>query len=100
MMRVSWLVSLVLLTCLGLSGTVGATTTSVAQTASHNHEFFLGDASGKGAPLVGTSNLRWGNYGTYATGNSQSHTHSLAASTGTASSLSPYYALAYVMRIA
>lgn len=87
-----------------LSGTVGATTTSVAQTASHGHAIILTTTGQNGTVGVyglsvsaeaGRSDSRiiW-------TGGSQSHTHSLAASTGTANNLSPYYSLAYIMRIA
>ena len=92
-----------------VSGTVGATTLTESQLAAHGH----------------TAQLRsghWDNFGqlpegqpygsgvadwttrtsekSHNTGSSQSHTHSLVASTGTASSLSPYYALAYIMRVA
>ena len=100
MMRKSWLVSLVLLTYLGLSGTVGATTTSVAQTANHAHETSRGNYTGDNRPYYQGAGTLQGSISTYATGGSQSHTHSLTATTGTASSLPPYYALAYVMRIA
>ena len=104
MMRKSWLVSLVLLTYLGLSGTVGATTTSVAQTAAHGHAIILTTTGQNGTVGVyglsafaeaGRSDSR-----IISTGGSQAHTHSLAANTSAASNLSPYYALAYIMRCA
>ncbi|WP_302608476.1 hypothetical protein [uncultured Desulfovibrio sp.] len=92
-----------------LSGTVGATTLSVGQLAAHGH----------------TAQLRsgyWDNFGqlpegqpygsgvagrttrvseqSHNTGSNQPHTHSLAADTGPASSMPPYYALALIMRCA
>ena len=36
---------------------------------------------------------------TDAAGGSQAHTHSLSGSSGSANSLPPYYALAYIMRL-
>lgn len=83
-----------------LSGTVGATTTSVAQTANHAHETSRGNNTGDNRPYYQGAGTLQGSISTYATGGSQPHTHSLAASTGTANNISPYYALAYIMRIA
>lgn len=104
-MRKSWLVSLVLLACLGLSGTVGATTTSVAQTASHGHTLTLqcrDSTGGSGQPILEQTNEQWYNltYTANNTGASSAHTHSLAANTNVANNQSPYYALAYIMRCA
>ena len=85
-----------------ISGTVGDTTLSAAQLASHNHKMLVqtgpGDTSsisgGNGAPLWSAGYLQ-------NSGESQPHTHSLSgAKSGSASSLPPYYALSYIMRIA
>ena len=38
--------------------------------------------------------------GTYGTGGSQPHTHTLSGASGASDSLPPYYALALIMRIA
>ncbi|WP_288229806.1 hypothetical protein [uncultured Desulfovibrio sp.] len=84
-----------------LSGTVGATTLSVEQLTWHNHAYIGSQGlypSADGIISGGTGNVGTGYV--QSTGGSQPHTHSLAASTGTANNLSPYYALAYVMRIA
>ena len=84
----------------GLSGTVGATTLTVAQLASHKHPYsrattgrlYTGGGSGPLDQNV-TDN-------TGQTGSSQSHTHSLSGATSkTASSLPPYYAGQYVIRV-
>ena len=88
----------------GVSGTVGATTLTVAQLASHQHpNRARNNYYGKGAkigngtdenPVTGTEDI-------LAAGGSQSHTHSLTGvKSGSASSLPPYYALAYIMRVA
>ena len=83
-----------------LSGTVGATTLSVAQLASHTHVAPMGKEqtnSIKGSDL----NVVRLNGNTGATGGSESHTHSLSGiSSETADSLPPYYALSFIMRIA
>lgn len=83
-----------------VSGTVGATTTSVAQTASHAHETSRGNYTGDNRPYYQGAGTLQGSISTYTTGGSQSHTHSLTATTASASNLSPYYALAYIMRCA
>ena len=81
-----------------LSGTVGATTLSVEQLASHTHTFSKG-TYGNIAEAKGSANS--GKQTTDATGGSQAHTHSLSvAKSGSASNLPPYYALSYIMRIA
>ena len=88
----------------GVSGTVGATTLTVAQLASHQHPnrarnnyYGTGARIGNGTDegqVVGTEDI-------LAAGGSQSHTHSLTGvKSGSASSLPPYYALAYIMRCA
>ena len=81
-----------------ISGTVGATTLSVEQIASHTHPVSCG-----GQHVVQGNNLpvsRNLNTDTGATGGSQAHTHSLSgAKSGSASSLPPYYAGHYVIRV-
>lgn len=83
-----------------LSGTVGATTLTVAQLASHNHgvgsKAYFSSGSVREPRYPQASNECVSTYN----GSSQSHTHSLAASTGAASTLPPYCSLAFVMRIA
>ncbi|WP_298032258.1 hypothetical protein [uncultured Desulfovibrio sp.] len=92
-----------------LSGTVGATTTSLTQTAAHGHPATITAGAWDGFNGMTTVPFGSGVDGRATlpaspsvanTGSSQSHTHSLTATTGTASSLPPYYALAYIMRIA
>ena len=107
-MRVSWLASLVFVAFLGLSGTVGATTLSVAQMPSHTHIGSESQYAGQGnPPTYPTGRRRSGNNDpdgycgtTHAAGSSGAHTHALSGSSGAANSLPPYYALAYIMRIA
>lgn len=98
-MRGSWLVSLLLSACLGLSGTVGATTLSVGQLAAHNHATSRGNYTGDNRPYYQGAGTLQGSISTYNAGNSESHTHALTASTAAAGSLPPYYALALIMRI-
>lgn len=85
----------------GLSGTVGETTLSETQLASHKHQAnLLVPVSGQG--LQGTTSAQTGNASTYTepAGGSQPHTHALDGTSGAADSLPPYYALALIMRIA
>lgn len=82
-----------------LSGTVGDTTLTEAQLASHKHPYNDSHtSSGSGNPS-GTS---WGATDekriTGSAGGSQPHTHTLDGKSGEASSLPPYYALSYIMR--
>lgn len=85
-----------------ISGTVGETTLTVGQLASHEHSYTdAHSASGSGSP----SGQSWGYTSeekvTGSTGGSQAHTHPLSGiSSETADSLPPYYALALIMRIA
>lgn len=84
-----------------LSGSVGATTLSGAQLASHTHPAaasYLIYASGD-VPVAG-GNYRHAASAAPAAGGSQSHTHTISGSSGQASTLPPYYALAYIMRVA
>ncbi len=85
-----------------LSGTVGDTTLTVEQLATHSHATSLG----------ASKNINWGNNAaipylepgsrsTGSIGGSRAHTRSLSeAKSGSASNLPPYYALSYIMRIA
>ena len=81
------------------SGTVGATTLSVDQMPSHTHNYEYTHSS---RPYDNAPGKYTGNISTpsSATGGSQPHTHSLSGASGQASSLPPYYALAYIMRVA
>ena len=84
-----------------MSGTVGDTTLSGAQLASHTHPAaasYLIYASGD-VPVAG-GNYRHTASAAPAAGGSQSHTHTISGSSGQASTLPPYYALAYIMRVA
>ena len=83
-----------------LSGTVGATTLTVNQIASHGHTAPINIGYG---PDSGSSYDIWKNTGSRSisnTGGSQPHTHALSGASGAADSLPPYYALALIMRIA
>ena len=84
----------------GLSGTVGGTTLSEAQLANHAHSYSKGATNraytgGSASPLDGLITDQTG-----ATGGSQPHTHTLSGASEEASSLPPYYTLAYIMRCA
>lgn len=84
-----------------LSGTVGATTLTVAQMPEHTHPPAAGlvqGAAGNGFP--GNPGGTWYPQSVGSTGGSKSHTHALSGASGQASSLPPYYALAYIMRVA
>ena len=83
-----------------VSGTVGATTLSVEQLASHNHRQTSGNYSGdNGAPAAGWGTKQQTSY-TGSTGGSKPHTHSLSdVSSEAADSLPPYYAGHYVIRV-
>lgn len=84
-----------------LSGNVGATTLTVAQMPGHTHPPAAGlvqGAAGNGFP--GNPGGTWYPQSVGSTGGSKSHTHALSGASGQASSLPPYYALAYIMRVA
>ncbi|WP_304680378.1 hypothetical protein, partial [uncultured Desulfovibrio sp.] len=89
--------------CYSLSGTVGATTLTVAQMPTHNH--------------TGNWATNWANTGRPGNrttssasadvfleipynGSSQEHVHAFSASAVTAENLPPYYAATYIMRCA
>ena len=87
----------------GLSGTVGDTTLTVEQIASHGHQtyYLANDGGGGSAWRVVESGNFTGKMSTTSAGGSKVHTHSLTGiKSGSASSLPPYYALAYIMRYA
>lgn len=84
----------------GFSGTVGATTLSVEQLASHKHPFQTGSNEMRSGAEATQGDYAWMGY-TRATGGSQAHVHSLADMiSNSASNLSPYYTLAFIMRCA
>lgn len=86
-----------------LSGTVGATTLSVEQLASHWHVYpyyiHSGVTSGS-ASILNANDTGTGTAASSKSGGSQSHTHALSGASGAADSLPPYHALALIMRIA
>ena len=84
-----------------LSGTVGSTTLTVEQLASHRHDI----KTFSGRIGAATPQQVWEATGntiriTENTGGSQPHTHTLDGASGEANNLPPYYALSYIMRIA
>ena len=98
-----------------ISGTVGETTLTEAQLASHKHYVSrnkdLNDANENEGPTgyhdtVGNYSSSSWNYTTSSTGSSGTHTHPLAGDPmagdkfDSASSLPPYYVLSYIMRTA
>ena len=81
---------------MGVSGTVGDTTLTVAQMPSHTHTFGIG-TYGSSAEAKGNTSSK---QRTDATGGSQAHTHSLSGvSSEAAGSLPPYYSGHYVIRV-
>ena len=85
-----------------LSGAVGATTLSEAQLAAHTHSTTAALCGWTGQFRYGANNQLINNVAIQATpaGASQPHTHPLSGASGQASTLPPYYALAYIMRVA
>ena len=85
-----------------LSGTVGDTTLTVEQLASHTHKYTIGNGGAweaSGASYRESTENR-SQIPTTSTGGSKPHTHTLSGASGEADSLPPYYALALIMRIA
>ena len=79
------------------TGSVGSTTLSVAQLASHSHTFSKG-TYGNIAEARGSAND--GKQTTDMTGSSQPHTHSLSAvSSESSNNLPPFYSLYYIIKI-
>ena len=87
-------------TSAAVSGNTGATTLSVAQIPSHNHnvEVIGTDDSGgdAGARLTYRTKGYISNIGTGFSGGSQAHSHSLSGIVGT---LPPFYALCFIMKL-
>lgn len=83
-----------------LSGNVGATTLTVAQMPGHTHTPPAVEQGAAGNGFLGVSTGNWYPRDITSTGGSKSHTHSLSGASGQASTLPPYYALAYIMRVA
>ena len=87
-----------------LSGTVGQTTLSVMQCPTHRHTYpyYIGSGVNTGSASVlnaiDTGGLGVAN--SSEVGGSQAHTHTLDGTSGDASSLPSYYALALIMRCA
>lgn len=93
----------------GVSGTVGATTLTEKQLAAHGHKMRYTDISYQARDYSGDINdsaQGWNLKGfdgleTSTAGGSQPHTHTLSGvKSGSASSLPPYYTLAFIMRCA
>lgn len=84
-----------------ISGTIGATTLSVGQMPIHGHKIPASwdDAQGRGGEIPAVTRYL-DNSDSAGTGGSLSHTHTLSGASGEASSLPPYYTLAYIMRCA
>ena len=85
-----------------LSGTVGDTTLTVEQLASHTHKYTIGNGGAweaSGASYRESTENR-SQIPTTSTGGSKPHTHTLSGASGEADSLPPYYALGLIMRIA
>lgn len=86
-----------------ISGTVGETTLTTSQLASHNHRtyYLANDGGGGSAWNVGEPSHYTGYVNTTSSGSSQEHTHTLSGTKSTsASSFPPYYALAFIIRVA
>ena len=83
-----------------LSGTVGSTTLTVEQLASHTHKCNQGTTDSGGGRFTGGGDYEGVDLTTYPTGGSKPHTHNLSGASGEAQSLPPYYALALIMRCA
>ena len=84
-----------------VSGTVGKTTLTEAQLAKHRHSMSMGDGNNfTNIRVQARDNPERGTNYTGYTGGSQPHTHSLSGTkSGAASSLPPYYAGQYVIRV-
>ena len=83
----------------GLSGTVGATTLTVEQLASHTHTAPAAAQDSGGGIIAGGSGSSGSTWTLSYTGGSQQHTHALDGASEEASGLPPYYALSYIIRI-
>lgn len=83
-----------------ISGTVGETTLTVEQLASHWHGEIHNYGEGTDTHAHFDFSVRNGEKTGITAGGSQPHTHTLSGASGAADSLPPYYALALIMRIA
>ena len=84
-----------------LSGTVGETTLTETQLASHKHKILVQTGAGSTSSLSGSNGAPlWSAGYLQNSGGSQSHTHTLGGTSGEANGLPPYYALSFIMRIA
>ena len=84
-----------------LSGTVGETTLTETQLASHSHKILVQTGAGSTSSLSGGNGAPlWTAGYLQNSGGSQPHTHALSGTSGDASGLPPYYALSYIMRTA
>ena len=81
-----------------LSGTVGETTLTVAQLATHKHNM-VERPEGANRHHTGEGAAPYLPGMTDNAGSSQPHTHTLSGASGSANSLPPYYVLAYIMRL-
>ena len=80
---------------------MGETTLTEAQVAKHRHSMSMGDGNNfTNIRVQARDNPERGTNYTGYTGGSQPHTHTLDGASGEASSLPPYYALSFIMRIA
>ena len=84
-----------------ISGTVGETTLAEEQIASHKHALLVQTGAGAISSISGSNGApAWVTGYSQVSGESQPHTHSLSgASSEAASSLPPYYAGHYVIRV-
>lgn len=83
-----------------LTGTVGSTTLTVEQLASHTHTAPAAAQDSGGGIIAGGSGSSGSTWTLSYTGGSQQHTHALDGASEEASGLPPYYALSYIMRTA
>lgn len=91
-----------------LSGTVGEATLDSATVPNHSHRMYYSDIGSEGRTYTNLNDSAqgWGyspgfdGLPTNSVGSSSGHTHSLTnVTSNSASSLPPYYALSYIMRI-
>ena len=82
------------------SGTVGETTLSVDQIASHSHQAKYGNAGGfQGFTIQDDDQNWWRDNLISSSGGSQSHTHGMTGSSTTGNNIPPYYSMSLIMRI-
>ncbi len=82
--------------------TVGATTLTVAQLASHSHTtpvYICNSSGGNTGRDGGSCNYSYRNYSSSAAGSSTAHTHALSGTTASGSNLPPFYSLAFVVYV-